>query len=200
MAVPTRWVSDTEAGHSQWYVERFRALAEEGADLAGEARLVDAMVRRGAHVLDAGCGQGRVSAALHARGHVVVGVDADPVLVEAARTDYPGPLWLVADLAELDLPSQGVAEPFDAVVSAGNVLPYLAPGTEPEVLRRLFVHLVPDGFGVVGFGTTRGYALAAFDEDALAAGFTVEHRFTTWDLRPWVDGSDFAVTVLRKPA
>jgi 2-polyprenyl-3-methyl-5-hydroxy-6-metoxy-1,4-benzoquinol methylase len=200
VAVPTRWVSDTDAGHSQWYVERFRALAAEGADLAGEARLVDAMVRRGARILDAGCGQGRVSGALHARGHSVVGVDADPVLVEAARTDYPGPVWLVADLAELDLPSQGVGEPFDAVVSAGNVLPYLAPGTEREVLRRLSAHLVPDGFAVVGFGTTRGYALQAFDEDAAVAGLTVENQFATWDLRPWVDGSDFAVTVLRKPA
>ena len=93
-----------------------------------------------------------------------------------------------------------MAEAFDAVVSAGNVLPYLAPGTEPEVLRRFAAHLVPDGFAVVGFGTTRGYPLEAFDDDAAAAGFRMEHRFSTWDLRPWAGGSDFAVTVLRKPA
>ena len=41
------------------------------------------------------------------RGHVVVGVDVDPVLVEAARSNYPGPAWLVADLVNLDLPSMG---------------------------------------------------------------------------------------------
>ncbi|HEU0042180.1 MAG TPA: class I SAM-dependent methyltransferase, partial [Jiangellaceae bacterium] len=130
MGKPTRWATDTKVGHSQWYVERFRTLAAEGADLAGEARLVDAMLPRRARVLDAGCGTGRVGAELHARGHDVVGVDADPVLVEAASTDHPGPRWLVADLAELDLPSLGVADPFDAAVLAGNVMVFLAPGTE----------------------------------------------------------------------
>jgi hypothetical protein len=54
MAEPTRWVTDTDDGHSQWYVERFRAMAADGADLAGEARLVDAMLPRRARVLDAG--------------------------------------------------------------------------------------------------------------------------------------------------
>ena len=62
-----------------------------GQDLAGEARLVDAMVDRGARILDAGCGPGRVGAELHARGHRVVGVDVDPMLIDAARTRPPGP-------------------------------------------------------------------------------------------------------------
>jgi len=200
MAATTRWVSDTGAGHSLAYVERFRALAAQGVDLGGEARLVDAMVRPRARVLDAGCGQGRVGAVLHARGHAVVGVDADAQLIEAARADHPGPVWLVADLSELDLAAEGVTEPFDAVVAAGNVLPYVAPGTEQEVLRRLAAHLVPDGFAVVGFGTDRGYALDAFDVDLGAAGFVLEHRFASWDLRPWRPGDDFAVSVLRTPA
>ena len=104
MANPTRWATDTGPEHSQWYIDRFRRLAAEGADLAGEARLVDTLVAPGSRILDAGCGTGRVGAALAARGHTVVGVDADPALVEAARADHPGPHWLVADLAELDLP------------------------------------------------------------------------------------------------
>ncbi|WBB71202.1 hypothetical protein O7602_15680 [Micromonospora sp. WMMD1128] len=97
MAKPTRWVTDTEPGHSQWYVDRFRRLAAEGADLAGEARLIDALVPPGARILDAGCGTGRVAA-------------------------------------------------------------------------------------------------------ALAAGLRPEHRFATWDLRPWRDDAGFVVTVLRRPA
>lgn len=198
MAATTRWVTDTADGHSLAYAERFRALAAQGVDLGGEARLVDAMVRPGARILDAGCGQGRVGAVLHARGHQVVGVDADAQLIEAARTDHPGPVWLVADLSELDLSAAGVPEPFDAVVAAGNVLPYVAAGTEEEVLRRMAAHLVPDGFAVVGFGTTRGYALDSFDVDLVAAGFGLEHRFASWDLRPWHQGGDFAVSVLRK--
>ncbi|MDP9417746.1 MAG: SAM-dependent methyltransferase, partial [Actinomycetota bacterium] len=43
----TRWAQDGPE-RSQWYVERFRRLAAEGVDLAGEARLVDAMLPRGA--------------------------------------------------------------------------------------------------------------------------------------------------------
>ncbi|MET7670622.1 class I SAM-dependent methyltransferase [Micromonospora luteifusca] len=200
MANPTRWVTDTGPEHSQWYIDRFRKLAAEGADLGGEARLVDALVAPGSRILDAGSGTGRVGAALAQRGHTVVGVDADPALVAAARADYPGPTWLVADLAELDLPALGEAEPFDAAVLAGNVLAFVAVGTEPEVLRRVAAHLRPDGVLAVGFGTERGYALTAFDADAVAAGLRVEQRFATWDLRPWRDDAPFAVSVLRRPA
>ncbi|MEV4545487.1 class I SAM-dependent methyltransferase [Micromonospora echinaurantiaca] len=200
MANPTRWATDTGPEHSQWYIDRFRRLAAEGADLAGEARFMDAMVAPGSRILDAGCGTGRVGAALAARGHTVVGVDADPALVEAARADHPRPRWLVADLAELDLAAAGEPEPFDAAVVAGNVMAFVAPGTEPAVLARIAAHLRPDGAVVVGFGTDRGYPLTEFDAHAVAAGLRLEHRFATWDLRPWRDGADFAVSVLRRPA
>ncbi|MBQ1015130.1 class I SAM-dependent methyltransferase, partial [Micromonospora sp. M51] len=184
MANPTRWATDTGPEHSQWYIDRFRKLAAEGEDLAGEARLVDALVAPGSRILDAGSGTGRVGAALAERGHTVVGVDADPALVDAARADYPGPTWLVTDLAELDLPALGEAEPFDAAVLAGNVLAFVAVGTEPQVLRRVAAHLRPDGVLAVGFGTERGYPLTAFDADAVAAGQREEHRVATCDLRP----------------
>src|SRR5690606_9273590 len=118
------WMKKVTAdpGHSTWYIERFRAMARAGKDLAGEARLVDAMVPRGARILDAGCGTGRVGGALAQAGHDVVGVDVDPVLIEAAEQDYPGPRYLVGDLAELDLPARGITEPFDVIVCAGDVM------------------------------------------------------------------------------
>ena len=196
MAEPTRWVTDTGDGHSQWYIERFRTMAAEGADLAGEARLVDAMLPRSARVLDGGCGPGRVGGELHLRGHTVVGVDADPELIAAAEEDHPGPRWLTADLSELDLPSMGEQEPFDGAVLAGNVLPFVAPGTEVDVLRRVAAHVVADGFVIVGFHVDR-LPLDSFDEQVASAGLRVEHRFATWDLRGWHDEADFAVTVLR---
>jgi 2-polyprenyl-3-methyl-5-hydroxy-6-metoxy-1,4-benzoquinol methylase len=113
--------------HSRWYIQRFRDMAAQGADLAGEARLIDAMVPRGARILDAGCGTGRVGGHLAAAGHDVVGVDLDPELIDAARQDHPGSQWLVGDLAELDLPAAGVASGFDAIVCAGNVMTFVAP-------------------------------------------------------------------------
>lgn len=200
MAEPTRWVTDTKPGHSQWYVERFRRMAAEGHDLAGEARLLDAMLPPAARVLDAGCGTGRVGAALHQRGHTVVGVDADPVLIEAAEADHPGPRWLVADLTELDLAAAGEAEPFDGAVLAGNVMVFLAPGTEADALRRVAAHVRADGFVVTGFHTNRELSLDTFDRAVAAAGLRLEHRFATWDLRAWHEEADFAVTVLRTPS
>lgn len=198
VGTPTRWVTENGAEHSTWYIERFRRLASEGADLAGEARMVDAMLPRASRVLDAGCGQGRVGAELAARGHQVTGVDADATLIGAARADHSGPRWIVADLADLDLSEHGDPLPFDAAVMAGNVMLFVAERTEERVLRRVAAHLRPDGFAIVGFAAGRGYELSDFDRHAAAAGLMPEHRFATWDLRPWRSGSPFSVTVLRR--
>lgn len=198
VGIPTRWVTENSAEHSQRYIDRFRQLASDGADLAGEARMVDAMLPRTSRVLDAGCGQGRVGAALAARGHHVTGVDADARLIGAARADHPGLRWVVADLTELNLAEHGDPEPYDAVVMAGNVMIFVATATEEQVLRRVAAHLRPDGIAVIGFASGRGYELPDFDRHATAAGLTPEHRFATWDLRPWRADSPFSVTVLRR--
>lgn len=185
-----------DPGHSAWYVERFRSMAAAGNDLAGEARLLDAMVPRGAHVLDAGCGPGRVGGFLHEAGHEVVGVDIDPELIAAAEQDHPGPRWLVDDLATLDLRARGITEGFDAIVCAGNVMTFLAPSTRGAVLERLRAHLREDGRLVVGFGTDRGYDVDEFLADARAAGLHAGVLLSTWDLRPHRADADFLVAIL----
>ena len=182
--------------HSAWYIQRFEQMREQGADLAGEARLVDAMLPRGARILDAGCGPGRVGGELARRGHDAMGVDVDPELIAAAQKDFPDQTWLTMDLAELDLPAAGIAEPFDLIVSAGNVMAFLAPGTAQEVLERMARHLAPNGRIVVGFGAGRGYDFGTFFENASAAGLAVQQKFSTWDLRPFDVESDFLVAVL----
>lgn len=188
---PTRWQRETSATGSHAYVRHFADLAEQGVDLDGEARFMDALLGPRSRVLDAGCGTARLGAELARRGHDVLAVDLDPVLLAAAPT-LPRLRVQGADLAVLEL-----AERFDAVVAAGNVMVYAAPGTEAAVLRRLHAHLVPDGALVTGFATDRDYRLDDFDADAAAAGFAPEQRFATWDLRPWHPGAGFAVTVLR---
>lgn len=193
------WMQKVAAdpGHSQWYIDRFRAMERAGKDLAGEARFVDAMAERGARILDAGCGPGRVGGYLAAAGHDVVGVDVDPALIAAAEQDHPGPRWLVGDLAELDLPARGVAEPFDLIVSAGNVMTFLAPSTRTQVLSRLRAHLGAGGRAVIGFGAGREYEHTEFLDDAAHAGLVPDLLLSTWDVRPFTEGSDFLVAILR---
>jgi SAM-dependent methyltransferase len=183
--------------HSAAYIQRFRDLAAAGQDLVGEARLVDAMLPRGARVLDAGSGTGRVGGYLAAVGHAVVGVDGDPVLVEEAQKEYPAATWLVGDLAELDLPSMGIPEPFDVVMCAGNVLTFLAESTRVEVLRRFRAHVTDGGRAAIGFGAGRGYAFDDFLADARVAGWTPDLLLSTWDLRPFTPDADFMVAILR---
>ncbi len=115
------------------------------------------MVPRGARILDAGCGSGRLGGYLAAAGHQVVGVDVDAVLIEAAEQDHPGPRWLVGDLAELDLPARRISEPFDVIVLAGNVMTFLAPSTRVQVLSRVRAHLGGDGRAVIGFSAGPEY-------------------------------------------
>lgn len=183
-------------GHSAWYIERFRTMAAEGRDLDGEARMIDAMVDRGARILDAGCGPGRVGGALWDRGHTVVGVDLDPELIAAAEEDHPGPLWLVDDLATLDLPARGVDADFEVIVCAGNVMTFLAPSTRGAVLDRLRRHLRPDGRAVLGFGLDRGYTLEQLLADAEEAGLAADLLLSTWSLHAYHQGAGFVVAVL----
>lgn len=198
MVEQSLWMQKVEAdpGHSQWYIERFRALARAGEDLVGEARLIDAMAARGSRILDAGCGPGRIGGYLAAAGHEVVGVDVDPALIAAAEEDHPGPRWLVGDLAELDLPARGIPEPFDLIVSAGNVMTFVAPSTRVQVLSRLRAHLADNGRVVIGFGAGRDYEFNQFFQDASRAGLTPDLLLSTWDLRVFTDKSDFLVAVL----
>nr|WP_245528713.1 class I SAM-dependent methyltransferase [Brachybacterium squillarum] len=196
-AEENRWTAAVrrDPSHSQRYAERWRRLEASGQDIHGEARLIDAMAARGSRILDAGCGSGRVAAYLARAGHDVLGVDLDPHLIETARTEQPSARFEQGDLARLDLRDAAGERPeFDLIVSAGNVLTFLATAERLPALHGLAAHLAPEGRLVVGFGLDRGYGAEDFLADAAAAGLTLQARFSSWDLRPADDG--FLVAVL----
>jgi SAM-dependent methyltransferase len=193
MTTKNRWLELIEENpdHSASYIQRFKDMAAEGKDLDGEARFVDAMAARRSHILDAGCGPGRVGGAIQLLGHQVVGVDLDPALIAAAKQDYPGPRWLTGDLADLAL-----ADRFDVIVAAGNVITFLASNTRVPVFSRLRLHLCEGGRLVVGFGAGRDYDFHDFRTDVEAAGLTIDLELATWDLQPFTPDSDFLVAVM----
>jgi 2-polyprenyl-3-methyl-5-hydroxy-6-metoxy-1,4-benzoquinol methylase len=189
----TRWFEEWSDAERATYADRFIRLARRGQDIDGEARFVDALADRHSRILDAGCGTGRVAAALAARGHDARGVDADATLIDAGRGQYPGLPLEHRNLLDLTADDG----PFDVVVAAGNVLVYVDPGTEAAVLRALASVLSPGGSAVLGFATDREYTVADLDRDASAVGWRLVHRFSTWQLDPWTDDADWAVSVFR---
>lgn len=175
------------------YDRRFEELAARGADMHGEAALVDSYGP--GTVLDAGCGTGRVAIELDRRGHPVVGVDMDPGMLDAARRKAPHLTWVEGDLAD---PSLTLGRRFDLIVLAGNVLIFVAPGTEGAVLSNLAGHLAPGGRIVSGYTLQPGgLTVAAHDGLAAQAGLSLEARWSTWDRSAFARHSTYAVSVHR---
>ncbi|MCA1683256.1 MAG: class I SAM-dependent methyltransferase [Actinobacteria bacterium] len=180
-------------GRAGTYDGRWEELAAHGHDVHGEADLVSWLGP--ATVLDAGCGTGRVALELARRGVDVMGVDLDPAMLEIARAKGPELRWTQGDLTEID-----VGRAFDVVVMAGNVLVFLAPGTEGRVVANMARHLAPGGALVAGFQLDEGRLdLATYDAHCAAAGLALQHRWATWGRRPWVEGGSYAVSVHRAP-
>lgn len=180
--------------HSEDYAQRWKNFVAEGKDIDGEARFIDAMAPRGARLLDAGCGTGRVGGELARRGHTVVGVDIDPVLIGHARQDFPDCSWQVGDLAEGQVP-EGT---FDIVFCAGNVITFLAPAGRRPALAALAGALAPTGRLVIGFGTDRGYHPRQFAEDCEAVGLHSSLNLSTWDMKPYRSDADFLIAILER--
>ena len=191
----TRW-QKSSAPRGDDYDARWKSLAAAGQNIHGEADLVESVLREsgGTSVLDAGCGTGRVAIELASRGFSVTGVDADAGMLAAARAKAPELRWIEADLA--DLASAGV-DRVNLVLLAGNVMIFLEPGTEPQVVAGLAGRLTPGGLLVAGFSVLPDrLSLDTYDQAADAAGLAPVVRWSTWDREPF-DGGDYAVSVHR---
>jgi SAM-dependent methyltransferase len=192
---PNRWLAEDVPRGAQ-YDRRFEELAARGVDMHGEADLVASYGP--ASVLDAGCGTGRVAIELSRRGHQVTGVDVDPRMLEVARQKQPDLAWVEADLTD---PALALERCFDIAVMAGNVLIFVAPGTEGAVVSNLARLLVPGGRLIAGYSLRPGgLSVAVHDRLAEQAGLALEDRWSTWDRRPFTPGSTYAVSVHRHPA
>jgi SAM-dependent methyltransferase len=185
------------------YAERFDAVADR-PDAHGEADLVASLLPPRARVLDAGCGTGRVAARLAQQGFDVAGVDVDESMVVQARRRWPDLAWTVCDLGALTAP----ATPYDLVVMAGNVVPFIEPDALGRTVGALADQLAPGGLLVAGFGTDLAHLpagapvvpLRAYDEACVGAGLALVERHAGWGREPWpADRSDpgYAVSVHR---
>ncbi|MEM8923805.1 MAG: class I SAM-dependent methyltransferase [Actinomycetota bacterium] len=175
------------------YAGRWDRLAAEGADVHGEADFVDRLGAR--RVLDAGCGTGRVALELARRGRHVVGVDNDAEMLAYAREASGAIEWVLADLAAVRLD-----ERFDAVVMAGDVLHYVAPGDASTVVANLTRHLDPTGRLVNGGSVAEPDQIHHYDNWCRSAGLTLEVRYASWDRIPFDRPGHYAVSVHRLPA
>jgi SAM-dependent methyltransferase len=190
--VSTRW-HGTDAPRGDDYDARWRRLAAAGVSVHGEADLIESLLREsgGTRVLDAGCGTGRVAIELAARGFSVVGLDVDAAMLAAARAKAPDLRWIEADLLDAGAHLDAT---FDVVALAGNVMIFVAPGTEGRVLSELAGLLAPDALLVSGFALRPDrLTLAEYDRLAAAAGLRPVARWATWDRQPYT-GGDYAVT------
>lgn len=199
-----RWLAETGGTRGPEYAARFAELAQAGADVHGEARLVDRLVRevtggRPGRVLDAGCGTGRVALELARRGHAVTGVDVDASMLDEARavSAHEGleVAWCLGDL--LDLAALAPGE-LDVVAAPGNVIVYLTPGTEPAVVRALLQALRPGGLLVAGFATDRHVSADDYDRWCREAGAEPVHAWGTWDGEVQSEDGWYAVLVHRR--
>jgi len=92
----------------------------------------------GKRTVDIGCGEGRVTRDLAARGHHVIGVDLSPTLAGAARAAVPGDPYLVADAAALPFPNAS----FDLAVGYNSIQNALELDATIRESSRV---LLPDG-------------------------------------------------------
>ena len=113
----------------------------------------------------------------------------------AARDKAPGIRWVTGDLTDVEIvDSDGAICRFDVVALPGNVMIFLTPGSEGDVVMNLTRHLALDGRLVAGFHLGAGrLSLADYDAQAIAADLTLEHRWATWDGEPFTHG-DYAVS------
>ncbi|HEY8798640.1 MAG TPA: class I SAM-dependent methyltransferase [Candidatus Dormibacteraeota bacterium] len=173
------------------YERTYELRSAAGEDVHGEANFVTRFSP--GSLLDAGCGTGRVGRELYRRGVEIVGVDVDAEMLSTARARCPSASWIEGDISEIQ-----VERPFDVVLMAGNVINFVTPERRRQAIENLVRHLRPGGLLINGHSIRPdGCAPAVFAAWAEASGLELVERWSTWDQDPFVDGSEYCLTVHR---
>lgn len=189
--VSPRWVDWRRRIDIDDYDARFERMAASGADVHGEADLIESFGAAG--ILDAGCGTGRIAIELARRGHDVVGVDLDADMIDAARRKAPAQTWLVDDLGRMQLDRR-----FELIAMPGNVMIFCEPDDRRLIVHNMAQHLLPGGVLIAGFSLEPGgYSLGEWDAHTAASGLELVDRFSTWSREPYT-GGDYHVSVHRR--
>lgn len=128
--------------------------------------------------LDLGCGEGRLGRDLAALGHDVVGVDASPTLLAAAREASPEQELHLADAASLPLPDAA----FDLVVAFMSLQDVDA--LDAAILEAARV-LAPGGRLCIAIVHPLNSAGAFVDDDVGASAFVIEGSYL--DVAPYAE-------------
>ena len=193
--VSERWVEWRRTVDLVKYDRCWESMVARGENVHGEADAVTRLIERhvvdrvGAdgprvcHVLDAGCGTGRLAVELERRGHIVTAIDLDPDMVERARAKSSAIRWLVGDLAKLD-DVIDADDGYDVIVMAGNILNFCAPGSQTAIVHNLVRHLAAGGMLVCGWSQELredAYLWTDFVRDARELGANLAETWTNWD-------------------
>ncbi|WP_261382539.1 bifunctional 2-polyprenyl-6-hydroxyphenol methylase/3-demethylubiquinol 3-O-methyltransferase UbiG [Arthrobacter sp. UKPF54-2] len=180
------------------YAAKMRGLMDAGVDLEVDARFVDMLSPRRAHILDLGCGIGSAVGALRARGHMAYGVDpSDDVLTVARELFDPACFqdMSAGAVSASALPARGLPGAFDFVFMSGNVPAFLTDDALPKIFKQVSSILNPGGGLIIGTSTKAKGGPAQQDVAAAGSGLTLTHRFSDWHLGPFSEESPWSVSV-----
>lgn len=101
-------LADEWEHHAQEWIAWARSPAHDTFWQFHRDQFLDLLPPPGRRTVDIGCGEGRLTRHLAALGHSVVGIDASPALVAAARDLDPSTDIRAADAAAIPLPDSSV--------------------------------------------------------------------------------------------
>lgn len=180
------------------YAAKMRRHVLTGTDLEVDVRFVDMMTRRGARILDIGCGIGSAVNGLRTRGHLAFGVDPTPDVLDVAEAIYDSS-WFrkmaATEISPATLALSGLPDSYDTVLVSGNVPSFLSQDELEETFILVSGLLEPGGTFIVG--TTTAIQGGPVDQDraVTATDLALTHRYSDWHLGRFRQESPWSVSV-----